>query len=1131
MKRTETDFPMPITSKGKERVGKDRPGSEGPSDVVAPEVQPEISESQTREQRIAAWKQENARRQSERNERKLAALARARETQERKSGKTPTSAQSEREPLPELAEEESPLAEMHRKISKQKLPPLQQPPTHAVVKTPTPVPSPQTAKPPATKPTERLIPLPAADPEAGRKLAVELVKEASLMSFTPSDLVMYYDESTHQSITLSELLQLTKNPKTARDWAHMRAKLKPMPAVGEMRAFKPARAINIPSKTDIRDAMKLHNVNIVAGAYTRFIPPLATLPQEMQIEIRVGTEIVPGLPIVDSYPDFSAPGDRWQLPTFTPSYRRGAVDMRVLQVCAAMANSPKSVGAELAQRVKALLAELQSVGTRFYYGNGTPAGQMGRLRAVKEVRDSITSMVGKEVFGVKSEWKMDQRDYVRYRDIMNRLYPLKKVSFSFFDKKPSDVVAEEDAMSSSPEPIKFTGIELRSDAGPVWSKADRGSPVTLKRGQTFFQDLGIADYVISRLADVDDPEAIRSLFQWAMVVYLKPKAEVYAVEQYETKTRNIMVTTAGAFMPAQMLLKPTHQRAPQFGEGESLSMIGWSPYRWGMTRFIRHFFEDDTRIVVYADNVYAVLKNAKKEKFFLSIDGEKEEGSINIVEAQFEMRRTLEHFVGEDGGPGHDAAWSRYAETLYPLMLLESFGIIGPFQVRVPGMCSGGQGTAYMNEVKSIRWVNAFRIFQSKYPDGGNIDELEENQDSPNWQRASHSVGVKMKIEAAVPFYNWLDTGPDVKQADVLGFDFVWLDFIGVPGVAAPILNYERLLKALIFIKNSRDSAPEDSLIRLMRYRSLYIVGGWLYPGVEQLLKTLCFEILNDLEDASVPEELLIGVISLIYGEELAGTVAAEPAMRLFLTQRAVPTLYEMVALVADDDTAISFGRHWVREHPEMAHWVMNPHDYAKVLELEPEGTGHAPTLAVTGKLDHTAVVPMETYLQDYLARPKAIKDIASLVSQVDWVDAGEAPLFGAAKPPRTERVPTREPIIDVLRGHMGTADRWRQLTKDEKSALVDRITYALSPLVGKVVVLAKSANAPVDPWTAVKDRLATKLGVYWTAVALALRRLGVEQQTLVEDGGSLAPTSLADLNDPSFIQTLIQRFLTQKPP
>lgn len=202
---------------------------------------------------------------------------------------------------------------------------------------------------------------------------------------------------------------------------------------------------------------------------------------------------------------------------------------------------------------------------------------------------------------------------------------------------------------------------------------------------------------------------------------------------------------------------------------------------------------------------------------------------------------TFQQHLGDE--PLMSAQWARY---FFRSMLntCESPALIGVTQFLSPGLQSGTGATFHMNHTRSCMLANAFieLDMEYKYPvDGISID--------PEYKKVAESLGVVLKQEAGFinkefdESYRWKD---QFARTDLLGFDLCQLVIEGKQAdeevvMDIPILNYDRLLKSLVFGKPPKhEYGSEHAVLKgyldLMKARTLYIIGGWAYEGLSVVL-------------------------------------------------------------------------------------------------------------------------------------------------------------------------------------------------------------------------------------------------------------------------------------------------------
>jgi hypothetical protein len=231
--------------------------------------------------------------------------------------------------------------------------------------------------------------------------------------------------------------------------------------------------------------------------------------------------------------------------------------------------------------------------------------------------------------------------------------------------------------------------------------------------------------------------------------------------------------------------------------------------------------------------------------------------------------------------------------TLYPILTCGSIGVLGDMQFEQNFLASGASGTAYLNQVATLDYVDQL-LKNSKKPLSlqPSVEGGKPVQKVGNFKEAETRSARFYKVESTVPLSEFKDSNNEIK-VDFLGFSVVRGARFGLPGKFLPILDSDRLFKALAFLKKDSLSEAEDKItlaINFFRYRVFYVLGGWYHAGLSQILLNRCGAIKKQLGEMVGEADLHVGMEEVLnslgikdvgYGDELLefGAVATVPAM------------------------------------------------------------------------------------------------------------------------------------------------------------------------------------------------------------------------------------------------------------
>jgi len=313
---------------------------------------------------------------------------------------------------------------------------------------------------------------------------------------------------------------------------------------------------------------------------------------------------------------------------------------------------------------------------------------------------------------------------------------------------------------------------------------------------------------------------------------------------------------------------------------------------------IREILEDTSNKIrcifaVFSDNAYSFYIEDDKTITFASLDGAKMEASHTPRSVECHNVRTLQDgfgVKGQFGGSGGLGKQSVKGEAIvtYPRIVDDkiinheakvtengvSTDLLSYYQINatklmcnIPvvlesvsmyskGVSSGVQGTGYVNNNHMASWGQSFvevtkrqentvvvkpdkEMFlnPSEYPDhflGPYYDTEGAVLSNPCATAAFAVAGLRVKPEHVVPdFFGALHSQQTVVS-DLLGNDLREIT-IGNSKFIIPLLNFDRLLKAITYDK-FKSAGMARHLDTVVKYRVLYLMGGFIYPEVSELL-------------------------------------------------------------------------------------------------------------------------------------------------------------------------------------------------------------------------------------------------------------------------------------------------------
>lgn len=780
-----------------------------------------------------------------------------------------------------------------------------------------------------------------------------LSQDLSVMSF-------YFDEGSSGGVPLATLLGLGDKGKVAfseRD----RVRVSKLEAVGagDPKIFNR----NAPYSNDLlAESLRSHGTMTMRNIIKK--PNLVQPSDEFWPMTIMNMEQNPDA--MKAVPDLL---NNTTLPTYIPQYITRPFDKHFYLTGYDIIT--KTSDKTLKDNVSWSMLRLKDISDKFYYGDGSIDGQLGRHKAVMEVYDTVKRLKANNTYKALpyDEWKA----------LMDLRYPINESEISLLGKSPKDLVTQ------FPDLVR---IQRRSDAGVLYSAGKE----VVRRESSVGVDLDLADILYSVLASGAKLDELPPLIDPLRLVKMKPKSEVYEQSEFETKTRNIFVSTPGAQMMAQIILSATHKDTKTLLDDENTwSLIGFSPFHGGMTRFVNKVLEKGKDFIgVYADNVYLVAKDDNGVDYLVSMDGSKMEGSIQAIEVAYEMSRSL----GLMGG--HDAAWQMYATQIYPRFVVDNVAVLGNQQIPIPYMSSGAMGTAYHNTTKSVTFAN---ILHTGFRDKEGWLRLERKGDLMSLKglkTASEKSGVIFKIERLTPLADLRRRDGQTVLLDLLGFGAYNGAKLGLDDQWLPILEPERMYKSASFLKTDLDNNKKmativKNSIKFFRARVFYLLAT-NDPGLSAMLLVYASQFKRQAMASALDWESVIEAMAESFNLPTLD-LAADSLKQLFLN-KAIPTTYDVIKLLLDpkgESGNADIFADWVILNSEVPFNYVPLDLYEKFLQENPGLP--VPTGAIVAQLDES-VVPAKWVERgiDWKKFAEIRKDSTlPAISEGNWSDIMEA--------------------------------------------------------------------------------------------------------------------------------------------
>ena len=257
---------------------------------------------------------------------------------------------------------------------------------------------------------------------------------------------------------------------------------------------------------------------------------------------------------------------------------------------------------------------------------------------------------------------------------------------------------------------------------------------------------------------------------------------------------------------------PKGKRWPHTFDGHGFTVVGG-----GATRLMTAFLDKSKAFVmVYADNLYWRVAVDGIGVCWVSLDGEKMEGSITTDFIREVIEYGLRHIDVKN--QALDGFW----HAICPEIFGKAIALLGASQIPLDHMASGNPLTHVCNRMQSMSWLGEWvhsrgldPLSSNSYMDqtikthsylGGKIRDWKENflaDDSSRY--ASSQTGAIFKLENAISYHDIIDVTRDttfkVVDIDFLGHSVVNLCCFGMPHAWVAVMSEKTLRKALLSLK------------------------------------------------------------------------------------------------------------------------------------------------------------------------------------------------------------------------------------------------------------------------------------------------------------------------------------------
>lgn len=460
--------------------------------------------------------------------------------------------------------------------------------------------------------------------------------------------------------------------------------------------------------------------------------------------------------------------------------------------------------------------------------NGTPAGQVGRLKQQADVHQAVSKVPVPANFVSTA---LSNLGFV----VNEKYYNSDEAAYSWEEGTEAGY-----------------RVNPRSDPGYPFS-------VSAKRGEVVMTE--VVGYRELKQVFMSDPRSYVSLLSQIGIARCKPKFETVKRSKYDTSIRNIQVMPAyigiGMSMYAAAIMDGQSCLA-----GTSRGLQKFTPVRGGLNRVVETMMErarghaSQYSYAFYSDNIYYY---SSRKDLWISADASKMEASFRREELPlvFQVLRALV--------PNWDAADRNFIEATAAVMVVDVPSVLGSEVVIVPGLPSGSPWTFLINHVRMAAYAGHLAAALDAMTNPSADDEI----------KAEPAVPLIVKIESVVRGLKraygkgkrdrdgqFVEPLPRTYALDLLGFDAVTLEPYNALlepdsprlSVLGGALSYKRILKTLAFRKAPKEGALSD-VLAAVACLGAFCIGAWAYDDAG-LIATSMFEQLREAYATFNPQEL-----------------------------------------------------------------------------------------------------------------------------------------------------------------------------------------------------------------------------------------------------------------------------------
>lgn len=586
------------------------------------------------------------------------------------------------------------------------------------------------------------------------------------------------------------------------------------------------------------------------------------------------------------------------LPTFHPSITRAHTNVLLYNMLAVLgAGDSKAV---------ALRNALAVAHNQTFKTTGTPAGQVGRYKAVLAVHNRVLQTINK-------------RTPKQYRAMAEAAFKFETTAADveeFQNGLTTDIV--QFAHSGN---LKVLTVNPLARSGPMYGPG-------VKKNDSYGFDLNFATLLLRDCGQLlaKDKSAFWQKWKPILFYYMSPKMEVYQREQLTSKTRNIFVGAQAPNILAGIILRYATSTLRNWRDGCLLNFV---MAHGGFDEIYGAWLKlEQPTAYTFSDNIYVVVPGHG----MWSVDGAKMEASTSLSGVAGLMSHFMLAFWGpiKKANPDVFNLFFNFAVHVYPRVVAKGIALLFNQQLPIPGQPSGTQATAVNNQMMAHTAAMAIQTHLrtatygkgpkkgKPYPLDQRIKDVFGNDlrtPGPVMQRITSEVGVVLTIER----HQKLVLTPGVPlEIDFLGMGAQALTFEAVTCVV-PVLERARLINSLNYsstnpkelegpdVLNSlglkvRLTGMREVLIEYVRISTLIMIGGWAYDDMSPL-RQVAVELWHRVMQAT-PDPVTLQVhfdeMTELMGEGFRSIVGGSPKDVVSIS--GPPSLFSVFKLFASQE-------------------------------------------------------------------------------------------------------------------------------------------------------------------------------------------------------------------------------------